>query len=148
MYLGGNGFFATISFDPEEPHLMELRRSDGGTRPHQSAFGDQRHATSGERAGLWRNKGLPPQRLVGVGFVAQGFDRGTHYVRLQDSFDPRIQFAFEGIGDHELLGDFGIMGGGAGRRRGRLFPASSRIIRTGARIGHIWPAVGRVPDRS
>lgn len=113
MYLGGNGFFATVSFDPEEPHLMELRRSDGGTRPHQSAFGDQRHATSGERAGLWRNKGLPPQRLVGVGFVAQGFDHGTHYVRLQDSFDPRVQFAFKGIGDQELLGDFGIMGGGA-----------------------------------
>ncbi|WP_314094610.1 N,N-dimethylformamidase beta subunit family domain-containing protein [Microbacterium foliorum] len=113
MYLGGNGFFATVSFDPEQPHLMELRRSDGGTRPHQSAYGDQRHATSGERAGLWRNKGLPPQRLLGVGFVAQGFDRGTHYVRLQDSFDPRVRFAFEGIGDEELLGDFGIMGGGA-----------------------------------
>jgi N,N-dimethylformamidase len=113
MYLGGNGFFATVSFDPEQPHLMELRRSDGGTRPHQSPFGDQRHATSGEKAGLWRNKGLPPQRLVGVGFVAQGFDRGTHYVRLEDSFDPRAAFAFEGIEGDEILGDFGIMGGGA-----------------------------------
>ena len=113
MYLGGNGFFATVSFDPEQPHLMELRRSDGGTRPHQSPYGDQRHATSGERAGLWRNKGLPPQRLVGVGFVAQGFDHGTHYVRLQDSFDPAAAFAFEGIADDEILGDFGIMGGGA-----------------------------------
>ncbi|MEO7122088.1 MAG: N,N-dimethylformamidase beta subunit family domain-containing protein, partial [Lacisediminihabitans sp.] len=113
MYLGGNGFFATVSFDPEQPHLMELRRSDGGTRPHQSPYGDQRHATSGERAGLWRNKGLPPQRLVGVGFVAQGFDHGTHYVRLQDSFDPAAAFAFEGIADTEILGDFGIMGGGA-----------------------------------
>jgi N,N-dimethylformamidase len=113
MYLGGNGFFATVSFDPEQPHLMELRRSDGGTRPHQSPFGDQRHATSGERAGLWRNKGLPPQRLVGVGFVAQGFDRGAHYVRLQDSLDPRVAFAFEGIEEEQILGDFGIMGGGA-----------------------------------
>lgn len=113
MYLGGNGFFATVSFDPDQPHLMELRRSDGGTRPHQSPFGDQRHATSGEKAGLWRNKGLPPQRLVGVGFVAQGFDRGTHYVRLEDSYDPRASFAFEGIPDGEILGDFGIMGGGA-----------------------------------
>lgn len=112
MYLGGNGFFATVSFDPEQPHLMELRRSDGGTRPHQSPFGDQRHATSGERAGLWRNKGLPPQRLLGVGFAAQGFDRGTHYVRLEDSYDDRAAFVFEGIHD-EILGDFGIMGGGA-----------------------------------
>lgn len=113
MYLGGNGFFATVSFDPEQPHLMELRRSDGGTRPHQSPFGDQRHATSGERAGLWRNKGLPPQRLLGVGFAAQGFDRGTHYVRLEDSYDNRAAFAFEGIQRDEILGDFGIMGGGA-----------------------------------
>ena len=113
MYLGGNGFFATISFDPDQPHLMELRRSDGGTRPHQSPFGDQRHATSGERAGLWRNKGLPPQRLLGVGFVAQGFDHGTHYVRLEDSFDPRVDFAFEGIEARDTFGDFGIMGGGA-----------------------------------
>ena len=113
MYLGGNGFFATISFDPDQPHLMELRRSDGGTRPHQSPFGDQRHATSGERAGLWRNKGLPPQRLLGVGFVAQGFDHGTHYIRLEDSFDPRVDFAFHGIEAEDIFGDFGIMGGGA-----------------------------------
>lgn len=113
MYLGGNGFFATASFDPEERHLMEVRRSSAGTRPHQSPFGDQRHATSGEMAGLWRNKGLPPQRLVGVGFVAQGFDRCTYYGRLVDSLDPLAAFVFEGIGENERIGDFGIMGGGA-----------------------------------
>ncbi|GAA3315819.1 N,N-dimethylformamidase beta subunit family domain-containing protein [Arthrobacter ramosus] len=28
-----SGFYATISFDPEQRHLMELRRSDCGTRP-------------------------------------------------------------------------------------------------------------------
>lgn len=113
MYLGGNGFFATVSFDPDNPHVMELRRADGGTRPHQSPFGDARHTTSGEEAGLWRNKGLPPQKLVGVGFAAQGFDRSTHYLRLTDSHDPMAAFVFDGIGDDELIGDFGIMGGGA-----------------------------------
>ncbi len=113
MYLGGNGFFATVSFDPEQPSLMELRRSDAGTRPHQSPFGDRRHTTSGETAGLWRNKGLPPQRLVGVGFAAQGFDRCTYYQRLEDSHNPIAGFVFEGIGADEQIGGFGIMGGGA-----------------------------------
>lgn len=129
MYLGGNGFFATVSFDPEERHLMELRRSDAGTRPHESPFGDRRHQTSGEMAGLWRNKGMAPQRLVGVGFTAQGFDRSTYYQRLTDSHDPIAAFAFEGIGSDEKIGDFGIMGGGA----------------AGAEIDRYDPSLGSAP---
>lgn len=113
MYLGGNGFFATTSFDPEERHIVEIRRADGGTRPHQSPYAERRHTTSGEAAGLWRNKGRAPQRLVGVGMSAQGFDRSTHYQRLIDSMDPRAAFIFEGIAENEKIGDFGIMGGGA-----------------------------------
>lgn len=113
MTLGGNCFFATVSFDPEQAHLLELRRADGGTRPHQTPFGSRRHATSGEMAGLWRNKGLPPQRITGLGFAAQGFDRSTYYQRLKDSFNPIARFVFEHIGADERLGDFGIMGGGA-----------------------------------
>ncbi|MDX1888026.1 N,N-dimethylformamidase beta subunit family domain-containing protein [Mycolicibacterium sp. 050158] len=113
MYLGGNGFFATASFVPDQPYVLELRRSAGGTRPHQSNYGERRHATSGEMAGLWRHKGKAPQRLTGVGFAAQGFDRSTHYERLEDSRDPLAAFVFEGIGDDEIIGDFGIMGGGA-----------------------------------
>ena len=113
MYLGGNGFFATTSFDPEQRHIVEIRRADGGTRPHQSPYAERRHTTSGEGAGLWRNKGRAPQRLVGVGMSAQGFDRSTHYQRLIDSMDPRATFIFEGIAENEQIGDFGIMGGGA-----------------------------------
>ena len=113
MYLGGNGFFATTSFDPEQRHIVEIRRADGGTRPHQSPYAERRHTTSGEDAGIWRNKGKAPQRLVGVGTTAQGFDRSTHYQRLVDSLDPRAAFIFEGIAEDEKIGDFGIMGGGA-----------------------------------
>ncbi len=113
MYLGGNGFYATTSYDPEDPHVVEIRRADGGTRPHQTEFAERRHQTSGESAGLWRNKGKAPERLVGVGMSAQGFDRCTYYERLEDSFDPRAGFIFEGVGADELLGDFGIIGGGA-----------------------------------
>lgn len=113
MTLGGNCFYATVSFDPDGSHLLELRRTDGGTRPHQTPFGSRRHATSGEMAGLWRNKGLAPQRITGLGFSAQGFDRSTYYERLEDSFHPLAQFVFEGIDPDERLGDFGFMGGGA-----------------------------------
>ena len=85
-----------------------------GARPHQPRAGEEFHATSGERCGLWRNHGRAPQRLTGVGFAAQGFDRSTYYERLPDSFDERAAFVFEGVGDDERIGDFGIMGGGAG----------------------------------
>lgn len=108
VYLGGNGFFATTSFDPEQRHIVEIRRADGGTRPHQSPYAERRHTTSGEEAGIWRNKGEAPQRLVGVGTTAQGFDRSTHYQRLVDSLDPRAAFILEGIAENEKIGDFSI----------------------------------------
>ncbi len=113
MYLGGNGFYWIVSYHPEKPHVMEVRRSEAGTRPHQAPAGEYYLATSGELGALWRNKGRPPQRLFGVGFTAQGFDRSSPYLRMPDSFDPRAAFIFEGIGDDEVIGDFGIVGGGA-----------------------------------
>lgn len=113
MYLGGNGFYWRVSYHPDKPYLMEVRRSANGSRPHQSWPGEQFHATSGERCGLWRDKGRAPQRLVGVGFAGEGFDRSHPYVRLPDSFDPRAAFAFEGVSADGPIGDYGAMGGGA-----------------------------------
>jgi N,N-dimethylformamidase len=113
MYLGGNGFYWLVSYHPERPYVMEVRRSENGSRPHSAPPGEQIHATSGERCGLWRNKGRAPQRLTGVGFSGEGFDRSTYYERLPDSFDTRAEFIFDGIGADELIGDFGIVGGGA-----------------------------------
>lgn len=40
--------------------------------------------------------------------------RSTHYERLRDSFDPRAEYIFDGIRETELIGDFGIIGGGGG----------------------------------
>jgi N,N-dimethylformamidase len=113
MYLGGNGFYWLVSYHPERPYVMEVRRSENGSRPHMAPPGEQLHATSGERCGLWRNKGRAPQVLTGVGFAGEGFDRSAHYERLPDSFDPRAAFIFEGVGSDELIGDCGIVGGGA-----------------------------------
>ena len=51
--------------------------------------------------------------IVGTGFTAQGFDISAPYARLPDSFHPRAAFIFEGIGKDEIIGDFGLIGGGA-----------------------------------
>lgn len=113
MYLGGNGFYWVTSIDPERPHLIEVRRW-GGTQSWEAAAGEYHHSTTGELGGLWRNRGQAPQKTVGVGFTAQGFDVCVPYYRLPDSFDPRTAFIFEGIGAAEEIGGFGLVMGGAG----------------------------------
>jgi N,N-dimethylformamidase len=67
---------------------------------------------SGERGGLWRHLGRPPQKLTGAGYAAQGFDRSGWYRRLPDSFDPRVAFVFAGV-DGEVFGTASAIGGGA-----------------------------------
>jgi len=57
--------------------------------------------------------GVPPQAVVGVGTIAVGFDASGYYRRKKGSFDPRASFIFEGIGDDEIIGNFGYLGGGA-----------------------------------
>ena len=53
----------------------------GGVAPHTAPAGEYYLSTSGELGAMWRSKGRPPQRLVGVGFTAEGFDRSTYYTR-------------------------------------------------------------------
>jgi N,N-dimethylformamidase len=50
--------------------------------------------------------------LCGVGFSAQGLFEGSYYRRMAGAADPRAAWIFEGI-DHEMIGDFGLSGGGA-----------------------------------
>jgi N,N-dimethylformamidase len=57
--------------------------------------------------------GHAPQKVAGTGFTAQGFDRAEPYRRTAASHDPRVAFVFEGIGSDEVIGDFGLVGGGA-----------------------------------
>ncbi len=104
MYLGGNGFFGVTSVHPEKPHVIEVRRW-GTSWPFELPPGERYHSTTGEHGGTWRNRGRAPQRIVGVGTSAAGFDRGTYYVRKPGSFDPRAAFIFEGIGADERIGD-------------------------------------------
>jgi N,N-dimethylformamidase len=112
MYLGGNGFYWRVSYPAAHPGLIEVRRAEDGTRAWAEAVGEYYHSSTGEYGGLWRRQGRAPNALVGVGFVAQGFDRSSHYRRTPASRDPRARFIFGGIGK-EIIGDFGVAGGGA-----------------------------------
>ena len=90
-----------------------MRKGEGGSRAWQAQPGEYFHSTTGERGGVWRNRARPPQKLVGVGFAAQGFDRSSFFRRMPDSLDENARFIFAGVGEDELLGNFGLVGGGA-----------------------------------
>ena len=113
MYLGGNGFYWVTSFDSQRPHVIEVRRWRG-TEAWEAQPGEIHHSTTGELGSLWRFRGRAPQKLLGVGFCAQGFDYAKPYHRQPDSFNSRAAFIFEGVGDDEIIGDFGLVMGGAG----------------------------------
>lgn len=114
IYTGGNGFYWRIALNEAWPGAIELRRGEAGTRCYELPPGERFHAWGGEFGGLWRSQGRAPQKLFGVGFVTEGFDASSYYIRLADSFDPRAAFIFAGIGENERIGDFGILGGAAG----------------------------------
>lgn len=113
IYLGGNGFYWRIAYNPHVPGIIETRRAEGGSRAWEPPTGEYYHAFNGEYGGLWRRQGgRSPNHLVGVGFTAQGFDVSSYYRRTPDADNPRVSFIFEDI-DDEIIGDFGLTGGGA-----------------------------------
>jgi len=114
MYLGGNGFYWVTSMRAEPPQLIEVRKWSG-TESWEAAAGEYYLSTTGEMGGLWRRRGRPPQKLVGIGLVALGWTNqrcgpGQPYRRQPDSFNPRVSFIFEGIGPTEVIGDFESLG--------------------------------------
>ena len=115
MYLGGNGFYWVISKDNERPHIVEVRRGFTGARSWTQEPGECFHSTTGEPGGLWRVRGIPPQAVVGVGFIAaSGLAPARPYRRTEASRAPSVAFVFEGV-KNEVFGEAGIhLEGGAG----------------------------------
>ena len=111
-YLGGNGFYWRIANSVAVPDVVEVRRAEGGIRAWAAEPGEYYQALDGGYGGLWRRNGRPPQVLAGVGFSAQGMFEGSYYRRMPDAANPRAAWIFAGI-DDDLLGDFGLSGGGA-----------------------------------
>ena len=113
MYLGGNGFYWKIGRNPDAPHMIEIRRAEGGMRVWASQPGEYYNQLDGEYGGLWRRNGIAPQKVAGVGFSAEGAFEGSYYVRTRESFDADLAFLFDGIPNDQRIGDFGLSGGGA-----------------------------------
>jgi N,N-dimethylformamidase len=113
MYLGANGYYWVTALDPDEPDVMEVRRW-GGSQAWRARPGEYHLATTGEMGGLWRNRGRPPQQLLGVGFVAEGLDASSPYRRRVRDGDPGA-WVFEGVGADvgAIFGEHGLVGGAA-----------------------------------
>src|SRR5581483_7510659 len=94
---------------------------------------------TGELGGLWRNRNRAPQKLVGVGLTAQGYDRSSPYRRLPGSRDPRAAFVFAGV-EAEVFGDYGLhLGGAAGYEIDRAAPelgTPPHALRLAESFGH------------
>ena len=112
MYMGGNGFYWRIAYDPSDSGIIEVRRAEDGTRAWIAPHAEYYHQFTGEYGGMWRRLGRAPNQLVGIGFAAQGFDGGSHYRVAPGALDARVQFIVEGVQD-EVWGNFGNQGGGA-----------------------------------
>jgi len=111
MYMGGNGFYWKVALRDDLPGMIEIRRCEGGIRTWAAEPGEYYNALDGEYGGMWLRNGRPPQELVGVGFAGQGDFEGTYY-RKNPDLPAEYQWVFDGI-DDEVLGDFGLSGGGA-----------------------------------
>ncbi len=113
IYTGANGFYWRVAFHPTRPGIMEMRRAEAGSRSWFAEPGEYHMSFSGELGGLWQRQGRAPQRLVGTGFIAQGFDLASYYAQRPAARDPRAAWIFAGVGPGEKIGDFGLIGGGA-----------------------------------
>ncbi|CAN0286130.1 unnamed protein product, partial [Phaeothamnion confervicola] len=94
MYLGANGYYWVVGFRPDEPWCMEVRKLNSGSRAWQAAPGEYYLASTGEKSGIWRDRGRAPQKSMGVGFTSEGMDECKPYRRLPDSYDPRVSYIF------------------------------------------------------
>ncbi|MBM4407719.1 MAG: LamG domain-containing protein [Chloroflexi bacterium] len=140
MYLGGNSLFAVTTIDPARPHTVEVRRW-GAPWPFEAPPGERHHSMTGEQGGTWRNRGRAPNTIVGIGCAGAGFDRGSPYRRMPDSYDPRAAWIFDGI-DGDLVGDtpnLQVKWGAAGYEYDRLefelgTPAATLLLASSVRF--------------
>jgi N,N-dimethylformamidase len=113
VYLGGNGFYWKIALDPAREGIIEIRRGEGGIRAWAAEPGEYYNQFDAQYGGLWRRNARPPQKLVGVGFTAQGNFVGSHY-RINQSArsNPKVSWILEGI-TAKTVGGEGFSGHGA-----------------------------------
>ncbi len=113
MYLAANGFYWITSLHPDKPWLIEIRRGESGDQAWRARSGELYHSTTGERGGLWRHRGRPPQKIWGTGYSTHALDVSVGYVQMPDAADPRLAWIMKGVEPDEIIGDFGLVNGGA-----------------------------------
>jgi N,N-dimethylformamidase len=111
-YMGGNGFYWKIGYDETRPHLIEMRRAEGGIRTWAAEAGEYYNALDGELGGLWSRNNRIPNHLVGVGFSTQGPFASGHFKRSEASYAEDVAWVFGGVKGIEF-GNYGLSGGGA-----------------------------------
>lgn len=112
IYMGGNGYYWCVGFYEDAPWCMEVRKLDSGMRAWAAKAGEHYLQTTGEKSGLWRTRGRAPQKLTGVGFIAEGFETCAPFRKMPDSYHRTVSWLTEGIED-ENFGDEGLAYGGA-----------------------------------
>jgi len=113
LYLGADGFYWITEYHPNNGNIVEVRKGEAGTRAWTANPGEYNNAFDGKYGGMWRARGRIPSKTCGLTFTAYGFDVSSYYRRDTDSFRPECSWMFENIGDDEIIGDFGLVGGGA-----------------------------------
>ena len=146
MYLGGNGFYWVTSIDPERPWVLEVRRDNSGTRAWDAPYGERTHVYSNEPGGLWRLRGLGPNRLVGVGFASQGFSAARPFRRQPASYSGPASVWFDGIAS-DTIGDHGyVLAAAAGDEVDRFditlgSPAYAQVLASADGFGNEYQLV-------
>ena len=112
IYMGGNGYYWCVGFSQDEPHCMEVRKLDSGMCAWRARAGEHYLQTTGGKSGIWKSKGRAPQKMVGVGFIAEGFETSAPFRKMPDSYHRTVDWITKGI-DGELIGDCGLAYGAA-----------------------------------
>jgi N,N-dimethylformamidase len=113
IYLGADGFYWVSEYHPDNLNIIEVRKGEAGTRAWTANPGEYNNAFDGKFGGMWRARGRIPSKVCGLTFTAYGFDVSSYYRREEDSRRPECEWIFEGVGEDEVIGDFGLVGGGA-----------------------------------
>ncbi|MBI5615484.1 MAG: N,N-dimethylformamidase [Gammaproteobacteria bacterium] len=113
LYLGADGFYWVSQYHPDNGNVIEVRKGEAGTRAWTANPGEYSNAFDGKFGGMWRQRGRIPSKVCGLTFTGYGFDVSTYYRRESDSHRPECKWIFAGIGADEIIGDFGLVGGGA-----------------------------------
>lgn len=113
MYMGGDGFYWCTSVHPDNENIIEVRKGEAGNRAYSTDPGEYSQAFDGGFGGMWRARGRAPSKTCGLTFAAYGFEVSSYYRRMDESTLPETSWIFDGVGRDEIIGDFGLVGGGA-----------------------------------